>query len=69
MPQGTIRDYDPATGQGSLLTDDRLEVAIEPGSIAQEAIRSLRLGQRVRFEIEELEGRPVARGLRIVTFD
>lgn len=67
--QGTIRDYDPATRSGSLLTDDRVEVAIDPGSIDDDAIRTLRIGQRVRFRIEDAEGGAnVARGLRLVTF-
>jgi hypothetical protein len=29
----------------------------------------LRIGQRVKFRVEDAEGGPVARDLRIVTFD
>jgi cold shock CspA family protein len=67
--QGTIRDYDPANRSGSLLTDDRVEVAIDAGSLGDDAIRALRIGQRVRFRIEDAEGGAhVARDLRLVTF-
>lgn len=66
--QGTIKDYDRASGTGSLLTDDRGEIAIDARSV-DETIRTLRLGQRVRFEVAEEDGRQVARSLRIVTFD
>ena len=67
--QGTIREYDPANGSGSLLTDDRTEVAIDQGSIRDDAIRTLRIGQRVRFRLEDAEGGAhVARDLHLVTF-
>lgn len=67
--QGTIREFDEATRTGSLLTDDRLEVAIDERSGDPERYRMLRFGQRVRFEVEEIEGRQVARSLRLVTFE
>ena len=44
-------------------------MAIDATSIGDPAIRTLRLGQRVRYEVEEVDGRPVARGLALVTFD
>lgn len=65
--QGTIKDYDQATKTGSLMTDDRTEVAIDDASGT--AYRMLRLGQRVRFELAEVDGRTVARSLRLVTFE
>ena len=69
MGQGTIKDYDPEEGVGSLLTDDRTEVAIDRRSIEGSGIRTLRLGQRVRFEAADEDGRVVARSLRLVTFE
>jgi cold shock CspA family protein len=66
--QGTIKLYDEASKTGSVVTDDRTEVAIDGRSLGDEFIRTLRLGQRVRFEIEDDEGRQVARELRLVTF-
>jgi cold shock CspA family protein len=65
--QGTIKDFDEATRTGSLLTDDRVEVAIDQRSIETDTIRMLRIGQRVAFEIAEDGGHAVARGLHIVT--
>ena len=69
MAQGTIKDYDERTKNGSLLMEDRREVEIDGASIGDVAIRTLRLGQRVKFDLAEEEGRTVARDLRLVTFE
>jgi cold shock CspA family protein len=68
MPQGTIRDFDPDSRDGSLLMDDRTEVVIDATSVEGSGILSLRIGQRVRFDLIEEGGRKLARTLRIVTF-
>lgn len=69
MSQGTIRDFDDDERTGTLLTDDRTEVQIDPTSVEGAGIRYLRIGQRVKFDLVEEGGRKVARTLRIVTFD
>lgn len=69
MPQGTVMTYDIPTKTGSLLTDDRDEIAIDRGSAEGAGIRYLRIGQRVKFDIADEGGKKVARTLRIVTFD
>jgi cold shock CspA family protein len=69
VAQGTIKDYDEQAGTGSLLMDDRAEVGIDTTSIGDPAIRTLRIGQRVKFDLQEADGRAIARNLRIVTFD
>jgi cold shock CspA family protein len=69
MAQGTIKQFDPAGVTGSLLMDDRTEVAIDRTSLERSGILTLRLGQRVSFELTEADGAPVARGLHLVTFD
>ena len=69
MDQGTIRDFDEKDRTGTLLTDDRTEVAIDAGSLEGSGILTLRIGQRVKFETEEVDGTKVARSLRIVTWD
>ena len=46
----------------------RAEVAIDQGSFDDDDLLTLRLGQRVTFEVIEHEGRQTARGLRLVTF-
>lgn len=67
MPQGTVRDFDVEERTGSLLLDDRTEVAIDATSVEGAGIRLLRIGQRVRFDLVEEGGRKVARTLRVVT--
>ena len=69
MAQGTIKDWDEGTRTGSLLMDDRTEVAIDPTSIEGSNIRTLRLGQRVRFDLTQVDAGPLARTLTLVTFD
>ncbi len=69
MAQGTIKDFNDETRTGSLLQEDRIEVAIDADSIGDPEIRTLRLGQRVRYEIDQAEAGPVARDLRLVTFE
>ncbi len=67
MPQGTIRDFDPQSRDGSLLMEDRSEVLIDATSVEGAGILTLRIGQRVRFDLVEEGGHKVARTLRIVT--
>jgi cold shock CspA family protein len=67
MAQGTIRDFDEQERTGSLLMDDRTEVAIDATSVEGSGLRGLRIGQRVRFDLVEEGGRKVARTLRLVT--
>ena len=69
MAQGTIKEFDLAAVRGTLLMDDRTEVAIDATSLERSGILTLRLGQRVIFDLDDAEGAPVARGLRLVTFE
>ncbi|HEX6579579.1 MAG TPA: hypothetical protein VF195_01715 [Actinomycetota bacterium] len=69
MDQGTIKDFDEEGRTGVLLTDERAEVVIDTDSLDASGIRTLRIGQRVKFETEERDGATVARSLRIVTWD
>jgi cold shock CspA family protein len=69
MAQGTIKDWDEETKTGSLLMEDRTEVGIDATSIEGSNIRTLRLGQRVRFDLTEADGGSIARTLTLVTFD
>ena len=67
MPQWTIKDCEGEERIGSLLMDDRTEVGIDAVSVEGSGLRSLRIGQRVRFDLVEEAGRKVARNLQIVT--
>ncbi len=66
--QGTIKSYDQASKTGVVVTDDRTEIAIEDGSLADPSILFLRMGQRVRFDVESGDTGDVARALHLVTF-
>jgi cold shock CspA family protein len=69
VDQGTIKDFDEEGRTGVLVTDERAEVVIDADSLDASGIRTLRIGQRVKFETEERDGTTVARSLRIVTWD
>lgn len=69
MAQGTIKDFDDETRSGTLLQDDRSEVRIDAESLEGAGIRTLRLGQRVIYDLSDEGGAKVARRLRLVTFD
>jgi cold shock CspA family protein len=68
MAQGTIKDYLPEERAGSLLMDDRTEVAIDGTSLEGSGVRYLRIGQRVAFDLADKGGRRVARNLKIISF-
>ena len=67
MSQGTIKDFEVEERTGNLLMDDRTEVAIDAVSVEGSNLRTLRIGQRVRFDLLDEAGRKVARNLQIVT--
>ena len=69
MAQGTIKEYDESSHSGSLLMEDRSEIAIDITSLEGAGIRTLRIGQRVKFDLADEGGKKVARSLRIVTID
>ena len=69
MDQGTIKHFDEGERTGTLLTDDRTEVTSDAGSLEGSDVLTLRIGQRVGFDTEERDGAPVARSLRLVTWD
>ena len=68
MPQGTIKEFDIEERTGSLLMEDRTEVGIDATSVEGSGLRTLRIGQRVKFDLVEESGRKLARTLQIVTF-
>jgi cold shock CspA family protein len=66
--QGTIKEWDDAGRAGTLITDDRTEYTIDSASVDR-LVRTLRPGQRVTFEAGGSGDRPVALGLRLITFE
>ena len=69
MAQGTIKQFDVGSRSGSLLMEDRSEIAIDATSLEGVGLRTLRIGQRVKFDLADEAGRKVARSLRLVTID
>jgi cold shock CspA family protein len=53
MPQGTIRTFDPTTKTGSLLDDDLREHYYDREAFTASGLQELRVGQRVRFEVQD----------------
>lgn len=64
--QGVVKIYDPVTGAGVVVLDeDQSEVFLSPGALTGSIFRMLRQGQRIVFDIEESDGRPFARNVRM----
>ncbi|MPZ73015.1 MAG: hypothetical protein GEU74_07255 [Nitriliruptorales bacterium] len=52
MPQGTVKYFDTSTNTGTILLDDQAELPVDQETFAASGLLELRLGQRVRFEVE-----------------
>ena len=66
MAQGVVKSYDPNSGSGIVLLDtDKTEVYIQPGSLKDSIFRTLRQGQRINFEIENIEDNQVIKNIKI----
>ena len=66
MAQGVVKSYDPNSGSGIVLLDtDKTEVYIQPGSLKNSIFRTLRQGQRINFEIENIEENQVIKNVKI----
>ncbi len=66
MPQATVKMYDSLTKTGSLLADDgETEFAVDHRSFEGSMFRFLRPGQRVTFDLDEVDGEKKVRNLRI----
>ena len=66
MAQGIVKSYDPYSGSGIVLLDtDKTEVYIQPGSLKDSIFITLRQGQRINFEIENVEDNQVIKNVKI----
>ena len=66
MAQGVVKSYDPNSGSGIVILDnDKTEVYIQPGSLKDSIFRTLRQGQRINFEIENIEDNQVIKNVKI----
>lgn len=67
MPQGTVKHFDIETNTGTVLLDDQEEIPIDAETFAASGLLELRLGQRVRFELDEGGGVRQIRRLNLVS--
>ena len=66
MAQGVVKSYDPNSGTGIVLLDtDKTEIYIQKGSLKDSIFRTLRQGQRINFEIENIEDNQVIKNVKI----
>ena len=56
MAQGVVKSYDPNSCNGIVVLDtDKTEVYLQPGSLKGSIFRTLRQGQRINFEINDVD--------------
>ena len=66
MAQGVVKSYDPNSGSGIVILDtDKSEVFIQQGSLKGSIFRTLRQGQRINFEIENIEDSKIIKNVKI----
>lgn len=66
MPQATVKLYDSLTKTGTLVADDgETEFPIDAKALEGGMFRFLRPGQRVTFDLDEVDGTKQPRNLRI----
>ena len=68
MPQGTVKTFDTTTNTATILLDDQEELSIDAATFAASGLLELRLGQRVRFELEGSGDERRVRDLNLVSF-
>ncbi len=68
MPQGTVKRYDPETRTAVLLDDQLKQLDVDKEAVAASGLLELRLGQRVRYELDEgPTGEPRVTNINIVS--
>jgi cold shock CspA family protein len=50
--QATVHRFDPATGSGSVVTDDGLVIPFDSEAFAGSRLRHVRTGQRLTVQVE-----------------
>jgi cold shock CspA family protein len=67
MPQGTVKSFDPVTGAGALLDDRLRQYDFDRETFVASGLMDLRLGQRVRYELEGSDDEPRVTQLDIIS--
>ena len=68
MPQGTVKTFDLTTKTATLLLDNQEELPVDADTFAASGLLELRMGQRVRFEVEGSDDTRRVRDLTLVSF-
>ena len=68
MPQGTVKYFDITTSTATIVLDDQQELPVDAATFAASGLLELRLGQRVRFEVEGEGDDRRLRDLNLVSF-
>ncbi|MEE8603111.1 cold-shock protein [Euzebya tangerina] len=67
MPQGTIKSFDSETRTGTLVLDDLTELSYGTRTFDESRLLELRIGQRVRFDLEGTDDDRTVENLQIVS--
>jgi cold shock CspA family protein len=67
MPQGTVKHFDPETFTGTLLTDAQEELPFDTETFRSSGLLELRLGQRVRFQVEQGDEGKRVKDLQVIS--
>lgn len=68
MPQGTVKRFDTSSRTALLLDDQLVQLQVDREAIAASGLLELRLGQRVRYELEDgPDGEPRVTNIHVVT--
>ena len=66
MAQGVVKSYDPNSGNGIVVLDTaKSEVYIQPGSLKGSIFRTRRQGQRINFQITDIDGMKTISNVKI----
>ena len=68
MPQGTVKTFDLHTGTATILLDNQEEVGVDAETFAASGLLELRMGQRVRFELDGSGDDRRVRDLNLISF-
>jgi 2-phospho-L-lactate guanylyltransferase len=68
MPQGTVKSFDPESRAGTVVLDDQTEVPFDTQTFMASGLEELRIGQRVRFELDSDGDEQRVRDLNLVSF-
>lgn len=67
MPQGTIKTYEATSRTGTLLDDALVEQHFDAEAFRASGLQELRVGQRVRYEVDDHDGETRISHLNIVS--